>query len=84
MSYEMKPDTGTLFKNDRKEKETHPDYQGECFVGGQVYRMSAWLKVGKKGKYMSFSFRGKEQNRQQKPAPAARGKVDELDDDIPF
>lgn len=57
MAFEQRNNSGALFKNNRKEKETHPDYQGECMVGGVKYRMSAWLKDGKKGKFMSMAFK---------------------------
>lgn len=57
MAFEQRNNSGALFKNNRKEKETHPDYQGECTVGGVKYRISAWLKDGKKGKFMSMAFK---------------------------
>lgn len=48
---------GVLFKNNRKEKDTHPDYQGNIeFKGGVPYKLSAWLKKDKNGNtYMSLS-----------------------------
>jgi uncharacterized protein (DUF736 family) len=45
MAYEMKPSSGSLFKNDRKEKETHPDYKGKVMMpDGQVRWLSGWKK----------------------------------------
>jgi len=32
MAYEQKPNTGSLFKNDRKEADTHPDYKGSALI----------------------------------------------------
>lgn len=75
MSYEQRDNSGILFKNDRKEEKSHPDYTGEARIDGKVYRMSAWIKEGKKGKFMSFSFRRKTDD------SAAKG-ADE--DSIPF
>ena len=70
---------GVLFKNDRKEKETHPDYKGSCEINGEEMWMSAWLKNGKNGTFMSFSFTPKEQPKKQSaPVPT------EDFEDIPF
>lgn len=64
---------GVLFKNDRKEKETHPDYKGNAEVGGVEYWLSAWIKTPNAGgnKFMSISFQRKdEQQPATLPAPA--------------
>ena len=73
---------GALFKNDRKEKETQPDYRGDINVNGSEMWISAWLKTSKDGKtYMSLSVQPKEvQASTTEPQPA----VDALDDSIPF
>ena len=60
MSYEQNDNSGTLFRNDRKESENHPDYTGTCKVQGREYYMSAWLRESKGGKkFLRFSFRPK-------------------------
>ena len=90
MAYEQRDNSGSLFKNDRKEKETHPDYKGSCMVGGVEMWMSAWLKTSGNGtKFMSFSFQPKEQQQapvRQAPArqaPAATFDAD-FDENLPF
>ena len=48
-----KPDTGTLFKNGRKENDSHPDYTGTYATSdGKVREMAAW----KNGDYLSIRF----------------------------
>lgn len=74
--------SGMLRKNDRKEKDSHPDYRGIINVNGTDYWLSAWLKVGKEGsklegeKYFSLSVQEKEdqpsRGSRQPARPAAR------------
>ena len=84
---------GVLFKNDRKEKDNHPDYKGSINADGVEYWISAWMKEGAKGKFMSFSLTPKEatqtaaQAAQQVTPPqrqqAATVVLDD-DDNLPF
>ncbi len=53
--------SGALFKNDRKQSERHPDYRGSVNVGGREYWLSAWIKEGRNGKFMSLSVQPKDQ-----------------------
>lgn len=46
---------GVLFKNDRKENENQPGYTGKIEIDGTEYRLSAWVKEGKKGKFFSLA-----------------------------
>ena len=61
MAYEVKPNTGTLFVNDRKQAETHPDYTGKLLIGRDLLQklaaygeasleISAWIKETRAGK----------------------------------
>lgn len=77
--------SGALFKNDKKEKETRPDYIGSINVGGKDFWISSWLKTSQKGqKFMSLAVTEKDaQPQTQKAAPEAPVDVD-FDDDIPF
>lgn len=60
MKYEQKPNTGVLFKNNKKETERHPDYTGNILMADGEYYLSAWIKEGKNGKFYSLSIKKKE------------------------
>ena len=82
MAYEQNDNSGSLFKNEKREKDTSPNAKGTATVNGVQYWVSAWTKTGKNGeKYQSLSFQAKQpkdgavQKEQAKP---------ELNDDIPF
>ena len=57
MAYEMRAGSGSLFKNDRKEKETHPDLRGKIMLpNGELHWFSAWSKTtGAGAKWLSVS-----------------------------
>ena len=79
MAYQPKEGSGSLFKNERKASETHPDFTGSIMVQGREHYLSAWTKERKKGKFLSVSI-GKEKIPQGfKPAGS-----DELPKDDPF
>ena len=80
MSYDN-TNSGVLFKNDRKEAEKHPDYKGSINVNGQEFWLSAWIKTGQKGKFMSLSVSPKDAN--AKPAGNKSTTADDFDDE-PF
>lgn len=61
--------SGALFRNDRKEKETQPDLRGKVNVEGKDFYISAWSKNSEKaGKYMSLALTAVEET---KATPAA-------------
>ena len=53
--------SGALFKNNRKEKDTQPDMTGVLDVEGTDYRVSAWSNESKKGEsYLSLKISEKQ------------------------
>jgi len=90
MAYEMKNNTASIFKNYKKEKDTHPDMKGEALIEGKAFWVSAWRKEDKNGNQW-FSIALTEKGEQNKPvmdnAPSGRddkpnNNIDE--DSIPF
>lgn len=83
-AYEMKDGSGTLFKVQEKKSEKGPDYTGDCMIGGEVYRMAAWIKESSSGrKFMSFKFEPKI-DQPAKPAAKPQRRRDEDESEIPF
>lgn len=73
---------GSIWKNDKKETDRHPDFTGSLNVEGVEYWVSAWKRkpdANPKAPALSFSVKPKEQQPQQAPAQQQG-----MDDDIPF
>jgi hypothetical protein len=73
MAYQQRDNSGNLFKSREKKTDKHPDYSGEIMVAGTLYRIAAWLKDGKSGKFMSLAV-----------TPATDKPAPKNDDTIPF
>jgi hypothetical protein len=78
MATEQHDNSGILFRNSDKTKETDRDYRGEATVGGVNYWVSGWIKEGKKGKFMTFSFKPKDAPKEKAASSAP------FNDEIPF
>ena len=80
---------GSLFKNDKKTEEKHPDLNGSINIEGVDYWISGWSKVSKGGqKFISLSVRQKQEQTRQVSKPTNKGKpdsgFDSMADDIPW
>jgi uncharacterized protein (DUF736 family) len=87
---EVKPNTGMLMRNTRKESEKHPDFTGSWVdANGNEFFLDAWANVSAKGnKYMKLRL-GKPKTAQPVSAhnvAKSNGYQPQapLDDDIPF
>lgn len=89
--------SGALFKNDKREKETHPHYKGNlevkcpCCEENSQFWVSSWLKeAGPNAKkpgetFMSLALTPKEEKKVgNKKISSGRPAEDFEDDDIPF
>ena len=55
---EKRDNSGALFTNDKKTKETHPDLNGKITILGRDFYLSAWKKQTNQGKgYLSLSIK---------------------------
>ena len=85
MAFQLKPNTGSLFKNEKKEKPNQPDYNGTVNVDGKVYYLAGWKKAGKDGTtWLSLAVNEPKQKETTRPAPNQTGTFSDIDDSIPF
>lgn len=54
----IKENSGSLFVNNRKQEEKHPDWSGKVNINGKMMAVSAWIKpLREGGEYFSLAFR---------------------------
>ena len=81
--YEVKPNTGSLFRNEKPNGDTDRHYQGNCKIEcphckkESEHWMSAWINEARTGKkYMKLAFNPKDEPQRS---------IDDFDDqDVPF
>ena len=70
MTFEQKDNEGALFKNDRREKDSHPHAKGTIRINGVDYWLSAWTNADKNGnKYQSLKATMKQQQQRNPGDP---------------
>lgn len=82
---------GSIWKNKKKEKDTHPDFTGSLNVAGVDYWVSAWKRkedASPDSPALSFSVKPKdEKNASPQPvrqSSAEIGRPAPMDDEIPW
>lgn len=87
---------GSIWANQKKQKESHPEFTGSLNVEGVEYWVSAWKRkpdANPNAPALSFSVKRKDDNSGQSPqqasaaqnaAPQQQQNNDFPDDDIPF
>lgn len=85
---------GSIWRNEKKETDNHPDFTGSLNVGGVEYWVSAWKRkpdASEKAPALSFSVKPKDEAKGGgKSAPRANERTTATagdsfpDDDIPF
>jgi hypothetical protein len=66
MAYVLKDGQGSLFKNENRTSDNHPNARGDLMIDGVLYEIAAWTKTGTKGPFQSLSVKRKEA-RQERP-----------------
>ena len=83
MGFEQRENTGSLFKNDDKTEDKHPNAKGSALINGVSFWVAAWTKTDKNGnKFQSLSFKPKDE-----ATRAAEKRIEkhiEDDVDLPF
>ena len=76
----MKEGSGSLFKNNKKTTDNHPDFTGSIMLDGKEHWFSAWVKESPKaGKFFSVSV-----GKVKEPVGFKPKGQDEILDDTPF
>lgn len=86
---------GSIWKNEKKAKDTDPDFTGQMNAGGVDYWVSAWKRkpdAAANAPALSWSVKPKEARRETMPAARTDGRTvtprrsvsDDLADEVPF
>lgn len=78
MGQSDRDNSGTISKNEQKKESKHPDYKGGAMIDGVQYWVSAWIKKGENGNFLSLAFSPKEgQSSGNTKSGTSRGRDDD-------
>jgi hypothetical protein len=81
MAFEQRDNSGSVWVNDRKTADNHPDRTCSAKINGEDFWVHGWLKKTKDGKpYLSLAFKKKN----EQPAASNKSRADDMSDSIPF
>lgn len=81
---EQRDNSGTVSANAKKSDPKHPDYKGNCTIGGVEYWVSGWNKVGSFGPFVSLAFEKKDTPANQRKSFNPQPVPGNFDDKDPF
>lgn len=87
MAYELKPNTGSLFKAKERATDRHPEYTGSINIDGREYWLAGWVKEGQSQKYFSLAVKPKDEKQAPKQVAQTKGgpkAFDDFKEDLPF
>ena len=76
--------SGRLSKNERKEKDSHPDLKGSATINGVEYWISGWSKTNDRGKWLSLSFQPKDDPQERRAIQSEPRRQSAPKDDLPW
>lgn len=88
MSYELQDNSGTLFRNNKKQEgDKLPDYNGTIKVDGVKKQIAGWVRQGAKGVFLSLKvlepYKKPDEHREVVNAKVIQPKREDLDG-LPF
>lgn len=91
MAYERKPGDVAIFKNTRRQSDSHPEYTGTYLnENGEECDIALWVKEGKNGKFFAGNLKFVPWKKKEQSAPQSQQSQPSTDDvqfpsdDVPF
>jgi hypothetical protein len=81
--FEHKESFGSVFGNNKKQTESHPDFIGDAMWRGEIVRIALWKKRDKNDKTW-LSVKLSEEYKKPEAEQAAPAPRPAIDDDLPF